>query len=308
MVAGVGFAAALLVGFAGQRRYDAKVRAQHPAPGSFALVDGHRLHYRLGGAGRFTFVLEAGLGDYSGSWGALEPALARMGRVFVYDRAGLGWSEPGPSPRTPQRIAAELHQLLETAGVPKPWILVGHSSGGVSQVLCTMDHPGDVAGLLLIDPSHKDQFQRMPPPPFLFKLLIPQLARTAPVGLPQLLAGSPDPMQNQSGHVAASGAELRALLGMAETWGDRPLNLGRTPLYVLTAGNAETAPGKAEAEIRQARAVWTTLHEELVNASSSDIRRHLVVPDAGHYIHRTHPSAVVEAAGELTRRLQAATP
>jgi len=302
------FVVAAVTGFLVQHHRDADFRAKHPAPGSFVAVDGHRMHFRQSGDGDFTFVLEAGLGDYSGSWGELEPALAKIGRVFVYDRAGLGWSEASSSPRTAQQIAAELHQTLKNACVRGPYILVGHSLAGVSQVRYAMDYPGDVAGLLLIDPSHKDQFKRLPAPPFIFTTLLPLITRLAPFGLPQLLAGSTDPVQNLSSHVQASGAELRAFVAIAETWGDRPLDLGHTPITVLTAGSAQIFPGETEAENAAARTTWKTLHDELVASSSSEIRQHVVVEGATHYIHRTHLPSVVDAARELVDRLRTQPP
>lgn len=302
------FAVLVMTGFLVQQHRDAAFRKQHPPPSSLVNVDGHRIHFRQSGNGKFAFVLETGLGDYSGSWGELESTLGKIGRVLVYDRAGLGWSEESSRPRTAQQIAAELHELLENAHVTKPYILVGHSSGGISQVRYAMDYPADVAGLLLIDPSHKDQFNRLPTPPVLFTWLLPQISRAAAFGLPQLLFGSTDPVQNQSKHMQTSGAELRALLDITRTWGDRPLNLGRTPIYVLTAGGAMIFPGKSEAENKAIMAIWKILHEELVASSSSEIRRHLVVEGALHHIHRTHPAAVVDAALEMINRIQAGTP
>lgn len=301
-------AGALIAGFIGQRYRDSRIRATHPAPGSFVTVDGHAVHYRERGAGDFTFVLEAGLGDYSGSWGELEPALAEIDRVFVYDRAGLGWSEEGPHPRTARQIVRELHRALEEAHVRKPYILVGHSLGGLTQTLYAMTYPRDVAGLLLIDPSHKDQFERMPRPPALFTLLLPQFTRTAAFGLPQLLFKSRDPMQNLARHVATSGAELRAVLDAARNWGAGLINLGNMPIYVLTAGDYQKWPANSEAEQRAAWEVVKSLHAELVAASTSEIRKQEVVPGATHYVHRAQLAAVVAAARELVDRIKARTP
>ncbi|NIP78401.1 MAG: alpha/beta fold hydrolase, partial [Gemmatimonadetes bacterium] len=128
-------------------------------------MGGHQLHYRLLGEGPVTFVLESGGGEYSGTWGEIEDDLGEIGRVFVYDRAGMGWSEEGPHPRTVDRIVDELHTALERADVPAPYVLMGHSLGGMIATLYSMEHPGEVAGLLLIDPSHKDQMKRLPQPP-----------------------------------------------------------------------------------------------------------------------------------------------
>jgi len=266
------------------------------------------MHYRVLGAGDFTFVLEAGLGDYSGSWIPLESALARIGRVFVYDRAGLGWSDASPHPRTAQQVAAELHQLLEAARVPKPYILVGHSLGGISQLRFALDYPDGVAGLLLIDPSHKDQLKRLPAPPAVFTYLLPQLTRLAPCGLPQLLFRSADPVQNLTSHVETSGAELRAFLASDETWGERPAKVGPIPLYVLTAGDSSGLPGESPAAKQAAWETWKALHAELVAGSSSEIHRQVVIEGASHYIHRAKPESVAAAARELVGRITEATP
>ncbi|HEM46826.1 MAG TPA: alpha/beta hydrolase, partial [Alphaproteobacteria bacterium] len=153
------------VGYVLQERRDARILADNPPPGRFVDVGGHELHYRLFGEGPVTFVLEAGGGEYGATWEEIEEELARLGGVFVYDRAGLGWSEEGPHPRTIERIVEELHAALDGADVPPPYVLVGHSLGGAVATFYAMKHPERVAGLLLVDPSHQDQVREMPQPP-----------------------------------------------------------------------------------------------------------------------------------------------
>lgn len=299
---------AALIGLVVQYRRDAAFRSEHPAPGSFARVDDRQIHFRSSGAGDVTFVLEAGLGDYSGSWKILETSLAGIGRVFVYDRAGLGWSEESPRPRSAPQITLELHRLLAEAHVPPPYLLVGHSSGGITQVLYAMDYPDEVEGLLLIDPSHKDQFKKLPQPPALLRLVMTQISRTASIGLPQLLMGRSDPVVNQARHVRTSGAELRAILHVAATWGDRAIDLGTTPIYVLSGDASHQLPGSSAAEKEANLEIWQSLHADLVAASSSEIRKHEIVPGASHYIHYTHPAAVIDAAREMLDRLRSGSP
>lgn len=265
------------------------------------------MHYRLSGEGDVTFVLEAGLGGYSGSWATLESNLGRIGRVFVYDRAGLGWSEASPAPRTVEQIARELHQLLVAARIPGPYILVGHSLGGLSQIRYAMDYPDSIAGLLLIDPSNKDQGRRLPSLPAVSTLLLTQITRAAAFGLPQLLFGSSDPVQNLASHVETSGSELRAFFAIDANWGDRPQRVGNIPLYVLTAGDWHGLPGKSEAEKRASGATWQAMQAELVAGSTSEIRRQIVVEGASHFIHHTHPEIVTNTAVELIGRIRANT-
>lgn len=292
------------VGYALQVRRDARVLAQNPPPGHFVDVGGHELHYRLVGEGRVTFVLEGGLGEYGATWEGIEDELARLGRVFVYDRAGLGWSEEGPHPRTIERIVAELQAALHGAAVPQPYLLVGHSLGGAVATFYAMEHPEEVAGLLLVDPSHKDQVREMPQPPAWQRALVTQVTRTAPIGLPRLVfGGSSDPVKTQTRHVRTFGAELRGAMRSAERRAGAPVELGDTPVYVLTRGDATAGPSASDEENRQRWEIWKRLHEDLVEASTSDIRRHIVVEDAGHYIHYDRPAAVVDAAEDLVKRI-----
>jgi pimeloyl-ACP methyl ester carboxylesterase len=277
-----------------------------PAPGAFVTVDGHRIHYRLTGEGQFTFVLEAGLGDTSVNWRSFETMLTGAGRIFVYDRAGQGWSEAGPKPRTPERIARELHETLEAAHVPKPYILVGHSWGGYTQMVFAERYPDGVAGLFLIDPSHPHQSTRIPGgPPRWLNFTMAQFPRLAWTGLPQLLYRSPEPAKMTSPHMDASGAEFRAALQVGET-PDTPLpRLGAIPLYILTAGSLSGPPGEPVEITRARQLAWKSLHDELLACSSSEIRQHLVIDHAGHYIHLSRPNTTAAAAREFAARIGA---
>ena len=105
----------------------ARDRRAFPAPGQLLDVGGHRLHLQCAGQGRPTVVLETGLGAWSSHWALVQPVVAGATRVCAYDRAGLGWSEPGPAPRGAGRIAGELRALLRQAGAP--WATPATSSG-----------------------------------------------------------------------------------------------------------------------------------------------------------------------------------
>lgn len=298
LAAGAGLAASYLV----QRHRDAVAADMRPA-GSFVTIEGRRTHFRLSGSGDFTFVLEAGLGDYSDRWGKLERDLVRLGRVFVYDRAGLGWSDSSPSPRTTGQMAEELQAVLTAARVPKPYVLVGHSLGGTIAVRFASDHRADVAGVFLIDPGHPDQFKRLPAPPLIIAWVAPQLMRAASFGLPQLLFKSSDPVQNQSTHVRTTGEEFRCALADDATAWPRPLSLGRLPMVVLTAADTSRFPGGSPEKRQAAWRTWHALHEEILAASSGDFRRHIVVEGATHSIHLSHPAIALQSATELIAHL-----
>jgi len=128
---------------------------RYPPPGQLVDVGGYRLHLHCIGQGSPTVVLDAGLGAFSLDWGAVQPHIATSTRVCAYDRAGLGWSDPGPTPRSPQQSASELHALLTKGGVEGPYVLVAHSISGKTARLFASQHPDEVAGMVLVDARHE---------------------------------------------------------------------------------------------------------------------------------------------------------
>ena len=126
----------------------------YPPPGRLVDVGGYRLHINCTGVGSPTVVIEAGWGDSSASWGWVQPEVAKTTRVCTYDRAGMGWSEVSPEPRTAREFAKELHTLLTKANEPGPYVLVGHSLGGYTMRVYAHDYSGEVAGLVLVDPQN----------------------------------------------------------------------------------------------------------------------------------------------------------
>jgi pimeloyl-ACP methyl ester carboxylesterase len=129
-----------------------------PPPGTLVDIGGFRLHLHCRGEGSPTIVLDAALGASSLSWSLVQPDLARLSRVCSYDRAGFGWSDPGPMPRTADRIAEELHTLLARAGVPPPYVLVGHSFGGLVALIFARRFRSVTSGLVLVDPAHAEDW------------------------------------------------------------------------------------------------------------------------------------------------------
>jgi pimeloyl-ACP methyl ester carboxylesterase len=129
--------------------------ARHPRPGESYIVGGHAMHINCTGSGSPTIVLESGLGNDGDSliWGQLQPEIAKTTRVCSYDRAGFGWSEPGPAPRDADRIAAELHELLQKAGVAGPIVLMGHSMAGIYMRDYASRYRSEIAGIEFLDPS-----------------------------------------------------------------------------------------------------------------------------------------------------------
>ena len=123
----------------------------YPMPGQLIDVGGHSLHLNCTGSGSPTVVLEPGGGEMSSNLGWITPAVARDTRVCVYDRAGRGWSEPADTPQDGTQIATDLHTLLQRGHVPGPYVLAGHSFGGLYVLTYAARYPDEVAGMVLVD-------------------------------------------------------------------------------------------------------------------------------------------------------------
>ena len=135
--------------------------AKNPAPGRLVDIGGYRLHLNCLGAGSPTVLLESGIADDSLTWAGVQPAIAKATRVCSYDRAGYGWSDPSPRPRDANTIALELHTLLVNAGVSGPFVLVGHSLGGMIVREYAGLYRSDVVGMVLVDSTSPNQYKRM---------------------------------------------------------------------------------------------------------------------------------------------------
>ena len=128
--------------------------------GQLYPVEGHQMHMICMGEGSPTVILEAGAGHFSMLWAWVQPDIAQSTRACAYDRAGYGWSDPGPEPRDAQQIASELHALLDVVGIEPPYVLVGHSLGGIYARVFNAQYPGEVIGMALIDATHPDNWIR----------------------------------------------------------------------------------------------------------------------------------------------------
>ncbi len=310
----------LLAAWGGRLRQN-QLLAHYPPPGQMVDIGGYRLHLHCQGSGAPTVIVETGLGGPGLSWAHIQEALAPTSRVCVYDRAGLGWSEPGPTPRTAVTMAAELHTLLSNAAVPAPYLLVGYSSGGVTARLFAYEHPELVAGLVLVDSAHGEQMVRLKTDarlaaliPRLFGLL-PLLARS---GLPAL-APSLLPLPGKGQLPADTYATYQALmaadmdftatlhdemqavpenLALMRTV-DRPGALADLPLLVVAhsqaagTGSASQLPGQNQA----AAQIFHEMQNELAALSGNG--RVQFAYNSAHDVPYRRPDVIIEAVQEV---------
>lgn len=270
-----------------------------PAPGTLFPVGEHRMHLFCAGEGEPTVVLEAGLGGTSLDWVRVQPEVARFTRVCSYDRAGYGWSERGDLPRTGARIVADLESLLEGSGEAGPYVLVGHSFGGLTVRLFAHHHADQVAGLVLIDATHEQLDQRLREAGI--KGVLPPARRPVRmINQPQVPHGLPDafkPMaQALAGRLDAAftlQSELENLYVSAAQV-QRRSSLPDVPMVVI----AHDSPGRATTpRAVQVAQVWMGLQQELATRTSLGTLR--VVGQSGHHVHLDQPERVVEAIREV---------
>jgi pimeloyl-ACP methyl ester carboxylesterase len=303
------------------------VAAGITAPGQLVNVGGHKLHLFCQGAAnrdRPTLVLEAGMGESSLTWAGIQPALARTHRVCAYDRAGYGWSDP--STRTPSAAATvdELHTLLQVAGEPAPYVLVGHSLGGIYARLFAQRYSDEVAGLVLLDPSHEEMVSRLPADwqahveaaeaSAANEMRVPiMLADLGLIALfPQLAVVDPrlpgDAQASLRALNRASSQHLRALVQdlaanasiLDEVQAAKLSNFGELPLIVIKAG---AAPANDVPEGLSPFTPTYDLFSELAGQSSAG--RLITLPDSTHYVHYDKPHQVLEAIISLLDQIEA---
>ena len=217
----------------------------------------------------------SGLGD-SGetAWRTVWGQVARNARACVYDRAGLGRSDPNPMPATYQATDDGLHALLQRGHIPGTYVLVGHSLGGLLARLYAHQHPADVAGVVLVDATPVDWF--------------PTVQRLLPAALLSLLTHNPEGFDLRHG--------LTALTPL-----DRPGVLDRRPLAVMWAPN-QPPPGLPASTTQELARSWEAEQARLGRLSSaSRLQR---VPGSGHYLQRDRPKLVLARIDEVLRALQ----
>lgn len=271
-----------------------------PAPrGLLVKVHEQRVHLYCTGQGSPTVVLESGLGGSSLDWGLVQERLAKTVRVCSYDRAGYGWSDPSPLPRSPLQITEDLRALLHTAGEPGPYLLVGHSIGGIYAHLYASLYPKEVAGLVLVDPRNKyydlvrssgEQWWSETLTALMLRgtEISGRLGLVRPFGS-KFMAVQSFPTDQQQLIVRLAykpetiDTALRELAGARDLVYTRQVidTLNEIRVTILTAGVA-TAD--------QAR--WLESHQRMASLSSNG--KLVIAANSGHYIHWQEPELVVD--------------
>lgn len=249
---------------ASQARHAAK-RQWLILTGGMVDVGGYYLRIECRGTGSPTVIMDAGLEMRRESWETVPQQMAKFTRVCTYDRAGVGESDKptSPLPRTSERIVTELHTLLQNAGEREPFLLVGHSFGGMNARLYANHFPQQVAGIVLVDSSHEEQYER-------YAALQPLSER-----------------EEYLRHEGGGNGEKIDLLASADEL-RKSISLPPVPLVILSARRQNVPP--EEASKMQA-------HDEMDDEFARRFpgSKLIVVPDSGHFIQIDKPEAVIDS-------------
>jgi pimeloyl-ACP methyl ester carboxylesterase len=261
--------------------------AATPAPGQLVDIGGYRLHLWCTGDGAPVVILDTGLGGSSADWGFVQPDVARFTRVCSYDRAGMGYSDPGPSPRTARRIASELATLLDRGGITGPVVLVGASIAGLDVRMFASDFPQRAAGLVLVDASHEDQEQDVPR----MAPLVPLLSTIGGFRLLGVSFGQRVEALAPSVQPYARATRFRAAGYQAAA--DEIIHFPESASEVRSSRRTLAIPVLVVTSGRGASESWRRLQRD--QASLSERGCLIVAQQAGHLVAVDQPGVVVDA-------------
>jgi len=293
-------------------------------------VGGFRLHLHALGEGRPAVVFDAALGASSISWTLVQGPVSAFARAIVYDRAGFGWSEAGPLPRTAGRVADELHELLARAGEPPPYLLVGHSFGGLVMRIFARRYRRDVAGLVLVDPAHPEDWVT-PAPKEQARIdrgvrLCRQGAVAARFGLTHVVSalvgiGAIGPARRLADAISGGGIGGDVDWLLAPLWklpppARRPLRSfwTRSKFYEALGSQIASMPESARETLDAARGGYGNLplvtlsmtdpgdhrlRQQAALARLSSRGRHVIASHSGHWIPLDEPELVVSEIQKL---------
>lgn len=303
-----------VIGLSAEYALQAYDDRRYPPPGEMVDIGTQRMHIYCEGEAQPgpVVVLDNGFGVMSLNWFPFIHRVAEFAHVCVYDRAGNGWSEPGPEPRTTERLATELKATLDGAGLAGPYLLVPHSIAGFIARRFAKDYPADTAGIVFIDVSNEDQWRRfdLPGPDANIKRMH-RSAFFGRFGYLRLAGGIQrhPPIYDPEWQDAAFARNVRhqrvrALAAEMQGWPiggkgiDDTRDLGDLPIVVLSSSQKGQ---QFEGEERQRRIDgWLDMQREIAGFSTNS--QQITTDDAGHYIHRDQPELVLSAIRRLLHR------
>jgi pimeloyl-ACP methyl ester carboxylesterase len=274
--------------FASQTTYANSDFEPFQPPGRFINLGLHVMYIDCIGENSPTVLIDVGLGDSSANWMKIAKKLSKNVRTCLYDRAGYGWSDPGPGTRTTAQIVHELNMLLEFAEVPGPYIVVGHSFGGFTARYFASKYPEKTAGAVLIDSSHPDQIHRLS--------ALDRIERKSPVKVSRK-EPAPDYMDETERRWYFLNSSRKATFAQMDElkyFKDSAYEVKHSgpipdvPLAVLTRGKNQLP----EIDGISLEDEWQSMQKELLTLSNNSW--HSVIEDSGHKMYHDAPEEIID--------------
>ncbi len=256
----------------------------------------HSLHIYCVGTGTPVIVIDVGIGESYTSWQSIQDQLAQDTRVCTYDRAGYGQSEPGSMPRHSKQASDELKLLLENAGVEGPYLLVGHSLGGLNMQVFASQYPDVVFGAVLLDPSplqwiiDGDEF------PELYEMFKQETQELSVAAAALSQSANPEEKAKASFYQTLV-SEHEELLGDSAQQVAAIGSFVDMPLVVIASGKANPAFGDSAEAFQQ---FWIEQSRELADKSTKG--RFILAEESGHHIHLDAPQVVIDAILQMVQK------
>ncbi len=273
-----------------QSNYDSKIENEFTPTGKFSDIGENKIHYKYLDKGDLTFVLISGLGESMHTWSNIVDELNKRGRVFMYDRSGLGHSEEGVLPRSVDNCAVELNKVLTRENIQGPYVLIGHSAGGFIARYYAKKYPDNVLGLFLIDPYQGDVAKSEDVKASVsFKLMNWSLRNMSWSGIPYyLLPSPPHPTYKTSKAIKTYGLEASVEDISLEQFAKFDNKGAETPLYLLKSDNKR-------AKLNEVQNKWS----KAVFDKYENKKNKYILIESGHHIHIEKPKKVLNALDEF---------
>jgi len=301
---------------------------RYPAPGELVDIGSTRLHIYCAGEGSPTVIFESGMSDSGYTWATILQQTADKTRVCLYDRPGLGWSDPNDKLFFSEDVAKNLNILLENAGITPPYILVGHSIGGVYIRSYYHQHPENVLGMVFVDSTHENEatyYQKSEAEEeedSAYKTMLNLCEFIARIGILRITGVMGSLLEDSNLSPRVQRAAVSRLNRVSYCQGvrrekessdvdvsqtDPPESLGDLPLIVISGAKALNPVrnrfyiGPVPPKQRKNTVVWQEIQKDLTSLSSNS--KQVLAYQSGHYIHWDQPDLVISAINEMLARV-----